>query len=152
MLDKAGAFRVDSPVNVNKFTTELSKTNTRQAIDSFFSENQKKQLESLERILEATRRAQDAALNTRTGQELVPLGAFSAAGYGLNVSPITTLATAGTMSALLKAYESKPFRQLLMKIARTKKGSKEERRILETAIPSAYAVQMAATEQQQQRQ
>lgn len=152
LLDKAGAFRVDSPVNVNKFTTELSKTNTRQAIDSFFSENQKKQLESLERILEATRRAQDSALNTRTGQELVPLGAFSAAGYGLNVSPITTLATAGTMSALLKAYESKPFRQLLMKIARTKKGSKEERRILETAIPSAYAAQMAATEQQQQRQ
>lgn len=152
LLDKSGAFRVDSPINVNKFTTELGKTNTKQAIDYFFSDNQKKQLESLERILEATRRAQDAALNTRTGQELVPLGAFSAAGYGLNVSPMTTLATAGTMSALLKAYESKPFRQLLMKIARTKKGSKEEKRILETAIPSVFAAQMVATEQQQQGQ
>jgi len=149
LMDKSGAFKTEQPINVNKFTTEMSKTNAKQAIDVFFTDNQKKQFGALERLLNATREAQDVAVNTRSGQELVPLGAFSAAGYGLNIAPLTTLALAGTTSAALKAYESKPFRSLLLKIARTKKGSKEEKKIFQTLLPSAYAAQMAAREQQE---
>ena len=152
LLDKSGLFKIDSPINVNKFTTELSKTNTKQAIDVFFTEGQKSQFSALERLMDATRRAQEASVNTKTGQELVPLGAFSMAGYGLNAAPLTTLAVAGTTSAALKAYESKPFRTLLTRIARTKRGSAEEKKIFEVAIPAVYAAQQAAKEQQEKKQ
>ena len=149
LMDKSGAFKTEQPINVNKFITEMSKTNAKQAIDVFFTENQKKQFGALERLLNATREAQDVAVSTRSGQELVPLGAFSAAGYGLNIAPLTTMALAGTTSAALKAYESKPFRSLLLKIARTKKGSKEEKKIFRTLLPSVYGAQLAAREQQE---
>lgn len=149
LLDKSGAFNPDKPINVNKFATEMGKTNTRQAIDILFSDNQKMQLDAMERLLNATRQAQEVAVSTKTGQELVPLGAVSLAGYGAQVSPFTTLALAGTTAGALKAYDSKPMRELLMKIARTKKGSAEEKRILEVAIPAVLAAQMAAREQQQ---
>jgi len=149
LMDKSGAFKTEQPINVNKFTTEMSKTNAKQAIDVFFTDNQKKQFGALERLLNATREAQDVAVSTRSGQELVPLGAFSAAGYGLNIAPLTTMTLAGTTSAALKAYESKPFRSLLLKIARTKKGSKEEKKIFQNLLPSAYGAQLAAREQQE---
>lgn len=146
LLDKSGFFRGD--INPNKLATEMSKTNAKQAIDIMFNDKQKAELDGLVKLLNATRRAQDASLNVQTGQQLIPFAGASALGYGASVSPIATIATATTLSGVAKAYESTGFRNLLMRIKRAKAGSKQERKLLESAIPLVAAgLQAAKTEQ-----
>lgn len=149
-LDRSGFFRGDP--NPNKFATELGKTNTQKAINALFSKEDKMQLDGLRKLLNATRRSQDASLVTETGAQLIPATGAGLIGAGVATSPIATLATATTISALAKAYESKPFRNLLLSLEKSKSGSLQERRILDKLIPAVVAAQQAPKEEQQQMQ
>jgi hypothetical protein len=146
-LDKSGFFK--DAANPDSFATQLGKTNTKQAIDVLFSPMQKAKLEGFERLLNATRRAQGSSQIFETGSQNVLLASSGAIGYGLNSATMATIAGVGTASAIAKAYESKAFTSLLLKIKRTRKGSAEEKKILENALPAVLAGLQAAKEEQQ---
>lgn len=141
-LDESGFFRGD--VNPDRLATALNKTNRKQAIDAFFTGQDKKQLEGLTRLLDATRRAQQAAAAPPTGVQTIPLITTGGIGAGIATDAFTTMGTVGTLSAIAKAYESSPFRNLLLKIANSKPGSKVETGILEAAVPGVLAALQAS--------
>lgn len=101
----------------NSFASELNKYNSQ--VGTFFKGAERKQLEGLQRVLQATRRAQDAAVTTPTGQQLI--GGLSVT--GLAIDPIAALGAAGTVGGLARLYESAPVRKALLKLASAPKGS-----------------------------
>lgn len=109
--------RRQSGMTPNSFSTELKKYGNQ--VNTFFKGSEKKQLEGLSRALEATRRAQDAAVTTPTGQQLI--GGLSVT--GLYLDPTATLGTAGTLGGLARLYESAPVRNALLRLASVPRGS-----------------------------
>lgn len=104
-------------LSVNMFLTKLNQND--KALQTFFRGRDRKELEGLRNALEATRSAQDAAVNPHTGQRLAPylVGGGAIADLGLTI--------AGTLGSAIgyKAYQSKPVRNALLKLASTPKGS-----------------------------
>ncbi len=104
-------------LSVNQFLTKLEQND--KALQTFFRGRERKELEGLRSALESTRSAQDAAVNPPTGQRLAPylVGGGAIADLGLTI--------AGTLgsAAGYKAYQSKPVRNALLKLANTPKGS-----------------------------
>lgn len=147
-LDESGFFRGD--VNPDRLATALGKTNRKQAIDAFFDPQDKKQLDGLVKLLNATRRAQQASAAPPTGIQTIPGLAAGGVGFGVASNPLLTLGTVGTVSLAAKAYESKAVRSLLLKIANSKPGSKIETGLLEAAVPSVLAGLQAAKAGQEQ--
>lgn len=79
----------------------------------------RKQVEGMIELLNATRRAQDAKVATPTGQALLgPLG-----GYAAFTDLGATLGTGLSLGGFARAYESKPVRNALLRLANTPKGS-----------------------------
>ena len=141
-------FEVDANPNPNAFATALNKPNRQQAINVFFKGKDKAEIDGLTRLLNATRRAQDASIALRTGEQLVAPGAAGIGGAAIYAEPVTGLAALTTASGLAKAYESKPFRNLLLKLKNSKKGSKQEKELLELAAAVALGGSMASKEEQ----
>lgn len=104
-------------LSVNRLLNELDRN--KGAIDTFFKGRERAELEGLKKVLNATRRAQEASVLTRTGMTTTPVIAGGAAVYDLGA----TLATGAGAGALSRAYESKMFRDALVKLNGTKKGS-----------------------------
>ena len=104
-------------LSVNMFLKKLRDND--EALQTFFRGRDRKELEGLRNALEATRSAQDAAVNPNTGQRLAPylVGGGAIADLGLTI--------AGTLGSAIgyKAYQSKPVRNALLKLANTPKGS-----------------------------
>ena len=94
----------------NSFVTRMNKH--RSQIDIFFKGDEKAQLKGLMEVLDATRRAQDAAMTTPTGQQLI--GGLSVT--GLYLDPVATITSAGTVGGLARLYESAPVRNALLKL------------------------------------
>lgn len=137
-------------INPDRLATALNRPQIRQAIDVFFEGGGKKEIEGITRLLDATRRAQQSAAAPATGVQAVPFLGGGGLALGLSVNPVVTIATATTLSALAKGYESKGFRNLLVRLSNTKKGSKQESKLLEQAGPIALPGSLVATEAQQQ--
>lgn len=149
MLDESGFFRGD--VNPDRLATSMGKSNRMRAINTFFEGRERREIEGLRRLLDSTRRAQQASAAPPTGIQTVPLvsggiGAGAASVFGT----VPTLATAGTLSAIAKTYESAPFRNLLLKIANRPKGSRQERELLDAARSAFLAELQAARKESQQ--
>jgi len=107
-------------INPNNFLRALNQESTRKATKAFFRGPDDKALTGFKKLLEATRRAQDAAVTTPTGQQLLP---FAAGGAAI-ASPVATLGTLGSVSAAARIYESAAFRNSLLKMANLKTGTK----------------------------
>lgn len=123
-----------SGVTPNSFASELKKIEPQ--INQFFKGKEKKQLEGLKRVLESTRRAQDASITTPTGQTLLGAGT----GYLAFTDLLGTAGTLGTIGSAGRIYESAPVRDALLKLASVPKGStKFEKALLDvqTALSSA---------------
>ncbi len=104
-------------ISPNSFSSELNKITKN--TDVFFKGQDKKQLEGFKRLLEATRRAQDAAVETPTGQQLLGAGA----GYAAFTDLGATLGLGGTAGGLARLYESAPVRNALLRLGSVPKGS-----------------------------
>lgn len=104
-------------ISVNRFATELEKN--KDAINTFFRGRDRKELEGLKNALNATRSAQDAAVNPPTGQRLAPLAVVGGAAADLGVTIASTLGS----GIIYRAYQSKPVRNALLRLANTPKGS-----------------------------
>ena len=147
-LDESGFMRGE--INPDRLATALGRTKRKQAIDVFFTGTDKKQLDGLVRLLNATRRAQQSAAAPATGIQTIPLLTTGGIGAGIATNPIATFGAVSSLTAIAKGYESKAFRTLLLKIANSKKGSKIETGLLESAVPAVIAGLQATKKEQEQ--
>lgn len=145
-------FEVDTNPNPDAFATALNRANRQQAINVFFRGDAKKELDGLTRLLDATRRAQQGSAVVKTGEQMVPMMTSGAMMGGVMADPIMTGSIVGGTSILLKAYESRPFRNLLLKIGNTKTGTTAEKRLLDLASATVVGGFQAATEAQEAKQ
>lgn len=151
-LKESRFFNVDESPNPNAFASAMNKPNRQQAVKVFFRGADKKELDGLTRLLNATRRAQDASVAPKTGELLTLPAIGTAATAGLLSSPAIAIPAALTASTLAKVYESKPFRTLMLKLQSSAPGSRIETGLLESALSSVVAgFQAAKTEQKDQK-
>ena len=148
VLDKSGFFKGD--INPDKLATALGNTKTKQAVDVFFKGNSKKQLDGLVDLLNATRRAQAAAVSPATGVQAVPLIGATGIGAGAATDLVATGGVVGSLSAIAKAYESGPVRTMLLKIANRNKRAPIETGLLEGTVVALTSVFQDAKEEREQ--
>lgn len=104
-------------INPNKFQAQLNKL--RVQVQSVFDKDEVKALDELTKALAQTRRAQDAAVATASGQSVVPMLAF--------LNPLVL-----TPGVVQRALETKTIRNMLIRRAAAK--SAEARNAIDTAI------------------
>lgn len=112
----------------NAFTNELKKYETQ--IGVFFKGEQKRQLEGLRRVLESTKRAQEASVSTPTGQDVYSILSI----LGIAAEPTTVAPLLGTAGGLARLYESAPVRNALLRLASAPKGTTAYDDALATAV------------------
>ncbi len=95
----------------NSFATELNKN--KDAVNIFFKGQERQKLQGLQKFLDATRRAQDAPVQTPTGQPI--LAALGIGGVALD--PVTTLGGGLAAGTLARIYESPPVRNALLRLS-----------------------------------
>lgn len=134
----------------NALETELRKYDSQ--INTFFKGDEKRQLKGLQRVLEATYRAQEAGVTTPTGQALIPL----LTGASVVTNPAATAGVAGTIGGLARLYESASVRNALLKLGSVdpKSGSYAQALLnaqlaLTAAMQPESAVEKTETERQQ---
>ncbi len=132
ILEKAGN-RVGG-LTPNSLATQLRKNKNQ--VDIFFKGEERDQLRGLQKLLDATRRAQDAKVATPTGQQL--LGILGPA--GVITSPVETILGGGTVGAMARIYESAPIRNALVRINAVK-GDARDRAFIEAANQIQAAIQ-----------
>lgn len=132
---KAGGEEALSPT---RFANEVKRLGTSTGV--FFAGDDQQRIEGLARVLNATRRAGDAAAAPPTGvQVALPVGAavltdiLGGAGAGI--------ATALSLGGIARIYESAPVRDALLKIARVKPGTVEEAALVKRALAAVQAAQ-----------
>jgi hypothetical protein len=118
-VDKAGGLDDFTP---NRFLTQIKKLEDETGI--MFKGDEKKQVEGLTRALAFTKRAGEFAANPPTGAQFVPFGIGAA--LERMFGPVGTAAAVVGTTAAVRAYESKPVRELLLKLPSIKAGSPEE--------------------------
>lgn len=112
----------------------------------FFKGQDKKALKGMQRLLQATRRAQEAGVVTPTGQSLFGL---TAVGAGSQVGFLETLIASATSGGAARLYESPPVRNFLLRLADTPINSTGFDRLIRTSTPKINAAIQAAQEENQ---
>lgn len=143
-LAESGYFADPLNANPDRLANALKRQNRLQAVDVFFSGSDKDALQGFVRLLDATRRAQQAGVVTPTGQQLVP---FALGGAALTEPVMTAISTA-TLAGIGKFYESAGMRNFLLKLNNTKAGSPQEMSVLEAAVPALTAAVKSLAAQQ----
>jgi hypothetical protein len=118
-VDQAGGLEGFTP---NKFLTQIKKLEDQTGI--MFKGDDQKQVEGLTKALEFTKRAGEFAANPPTGAQFVPFGIGAA--LERMVGPVGLVAGVAATTAGVRAYESKPVRELLLKLPSVKTASPEE--------------------------
>jgi hypothetical protein len=134
-LAESGYFADPLNANPDRLANALKRQNRLQAVDVFFSGADKDALQGFVRLLDATRKAQQAGVVTPTGQQLVPL----AIGGAAFTEPVMTALSTATLAGIGRFYESAGMRNFLLKLNNTKAGSPQEMRLLEAAVPALTA-------------
>ncbi|MGP0758070.1 DNA transfer protein [Escherichia coli] len=140
IAEKAG----DSPA---KFITEVNKLKSQsggEIYNTIFSGKHMKELDSLHEVLQKTARSDTANVVTQTGQ--------TQANRLRMIGGITTLGTSfgleGAFGALMRVYESKPARNMLLRLANTKPGTPSyERALNQAAVAVRPLLASQATQQ-----
>lgn len=145
-------FEVDSNPNPDAFATALNKANRQQAINVFFSGRDKAQIDGLTRLLNATRKAQSGQAVIKTGEQVIPATIGGGLGAAAYADPFFGFTTAAVTSGIAKAYESKAFRDLLVRLKNSQPKSKVESRILDAAVTSVVSELQAAKTRQEETQ
>lgn len=124
MVERAGGIDSISPA---RFITQLK--NSGKKIGVVFEPTEVARLDGLLRALQFTRRADQAAVTTPTGQALLPVLATGGAAY---LSPAAGVAgtVLSTIMASARIYETKAVKNLLISLSRTAPGSKAEQNVL----------------------
>jgi len=146
-VNKAGGF---INLNPDRITNEFLKPNTQKAIKAFFKGDDRKRLDGFVKLLDATREAQRAATTTPTGQQLIP---FATGGAAI-VDPLSTFIGVAGIGGAGRAYESKAFRDFLLRAANTPKDTRQFNELaanfaaaLNDAVTATQLAQSAGAEQ-----
>jgi hypothetical protein len=118
-VDQAGGLEEFTP---NRFLTQIKKLEDQTGI--MFKGDDQRQVEGLTRALVFTKRAGEFAANPPTGAQFVPFGIGAA--LERMVGPVGLVAGVAATTGGVRAYESKPVRELLLKLPSVKAGSPEE--------------------------
>ena len=139
--------RRSSGITPNAFLTEMKKNQA--TINVFFKGEEKKRLMGLGKVLEATKRAQDAKVTTPTGQTLL-----SVAGVGGAIANLpATLASASSLGFLSRLYESPAVRSALLRLGSTPpRSTRFEKALLGAQSALTTALQATASVEELQRQ
>jgi hypothetical protein len=105
-----------------KVLTQLNKLQKSTGV--FFNREDKQVLRGMMEALELTRRAEVSGLHPPTGAQIAPVATGGFLAYMLG-GPVKAGAAIGGIGAIARAYESKPVRNALLKIA-TSKGEKQQ--------------------------
>jgi len=141
-LTEAKYFDIDAPANPDRFVNAMNRANRQKAVKVFFQGDEAAQLKGLTRVLHATRRAQQSAAAPQTGQSIQLWGPVAGAGLAAAAVPVdagTSLMGLLGASAVIKAYESAPVRQLLLKLGNAKTGSSKYRELMDAAATAMVA-------------
>ena len=122
-------------VDPNRFAREVMGLSDN--FSQFFNASDMRRVKGLAEVLRATRRAQEAAFQPRTGEQLTPVMAMggltgagtvlgSLLGMGTAVSAGTGLAMSAGFGVAKRFYESKPARDLLLRISQASGSKKVE--------------------------
>lgn len=96
-------------------------------------------LKGLKNYLQSTQQAAKAAVTTPTGQQTIPF----IIGYGTAMNPATTGA-AVSYGLLTRAYESEPFRNAMLRMANTPRGSTAFEKAMQQAQKAINALTQGA--------
>lgn len=96
-------------------------------------------LKGLKNYLQSTQQAAKAAVTTPTGQQTIPF----IIGYGAAMNPATTGA-AVSYGLLTRAYESEPFRNAMLRMASTPRGSTAFEKAMQQAQKAINALTQGA--------
>ncbi len=127
-LEKSGF-----PENINPtaFLNELNRANNKKAINIFFKGADKRQLDGLKKFLNITRRAQEEAASIATQQEVTTVGLVT----GAALAPAETITIAALTGLGGRLFESKPIRNLLIKLSAPKLSPNKAQAIVEKLKP-----------------
>lgn len=114
-------------VSTSSFSSQLNKISKNTSV--FFRGDDRRQLEGFNRLMESTRRAQDAAVETPTGQQLTGIATGIAALSDL----AGTVGIGSSVGGLARVYESPIVRNALLRVASVPKGSDKYLRAIEEA-------------------
>ena len=129
-------------LSVNSFLTQANKR--KDVVQDFFKGQDLREFKGLQKALEATKRSQEAAVATKTGQQAVPY--ILGGGAVLNLpATIGSLAGAGTLA---KVYESIPVRNALLRLSAVPKGSTKFEKHLRQLSNAINVAAQTATEEQ----
>lgn len=144
LIDDAAtkAVLANGEINPNRFGAELAKRDKN--IDVFFKGEEGKAIKGLTRLMQVTRRGQDASLNPTTGAQTIPYMLAGSAVADLGA----TLATAATTGGLARAYESAPVRNLLLRLANTPPNTRTEADIVRQLAASLQASNLQRQQEQ----
>ena len=135
VLKDSKFFEVDLNPNPTALATAMNRANFQKATNVFFRGRDKVELDGLNRLLNATRKAQEGQQVLRTGETATMVGGTTA---GVNVimkHPLAGIPLVTLGSAAVKAYESAGFRNLMIRLKNATPGSAAELNALDLAMP-----------------
>ena len=112
----------------NSFSSEMKKYGLQTS--EFFKGEERRSLNGLLKVLNSTRRAQEAGVTTPTGQQLLGAGTLAAAATDLGL----TASVGGTVGGLARLYESAPVRNALLRLDSIPKGSTQFEKALRETV------------------
>ncbi|MGB3465640.1 MAG: hypothetical protein WBA74_10230, partial [Cyclobacteriaceae bacterium] len=131
-----------SEISPDKFVNAVKKLGTQTGI--FFEGDDLKQVEGLVKVLNITKRAGQAAATPPTGvQAVLPAGAAALASFfggGLE-GFVGAIGTGAGLGGIARAYESKPIRDILIKLPSVSAGSPQEAALYKRLVETVRAVQ-----------
>ncbi|HDU8602165.1 TPA: lytic transglycosylase domain-containing protein [Morganella morganii] len=120
-----------------KFMNEINRLSAQTGI--LFKGSEKQYLNGLKKYLEQTQRASRAGTVTPTGQELLQVGIPAGVAFDV-VNGGTATVAALSYGALARVYESKPIRNMMLRLANTPKGSTAYDRLISKISQSVTAI------------
>lgn len=118
----------------------------------FFTGDDLAQLEGLQKVMDYTRRAEQAAVSPATGvQNVLPVSAAALASYfGGGMEGFVGAMSAGAgLGTALRIYESKPVRAILSKLPQLAPGSAAEKNAMEQLLIAVQRAGKAANQEDQ---
>ena len=113
-------------------------------VDVLFKGPDRRQLDGLMKVLQTTRQAQDAAIATPTGQQVIGFGVAQS----VTSNPVQALLTLGSIGGISRIYESAPVRNALLRMASIPRGSTKFEAAADAARQAITAGIQAVTAQE----
>lgn len=123
-ISKAGG--IDN-INPTQFVNQMQRLGASTGV--FFTGPDKARLDGFVRVLNLTRRAQEAAANPATGVQMVPY-LPAATAYATTGDPLLSAAALGGFGLVARMYESAAARNILTRLPKVRVGSEEETKLI----------------------